>query len=124
VIRRIAPATSSRALTPTRSFPTRRARTPGGLGTSDDPQSSGGERWLVLLPGTQVASSDGQSFAGHHPVDAIMCATTWCGSTATWGGATNLVADSVRPPSRRSRGDVAARPRALSWAASLHFYAG
>src|SRR5439155_1451641 len=34
----------------------------------------GGERCWYFFPGTQVASSDGQSFAGQpYPVDAIMC---------------------------------------------------
>jgi len=60
----------------------------------------GGERCWYFFPGTQVASSDGQSFASQpYPVDAIMC-----GDHVTWinrdmaEAQLPLVADTVRPP--------------------------
>jgi len=53
-----------------------------GRNSGDDPQPPGGERCFYYFPGTQVASSDAESFARQpYPVDAIMC-----GDSIVWIG--------------------------------------
>jgi len=76
VVRRIAPAdVEPNHSTATRVVPHQTCEDAGWSGTVGMIHSHpGGERCWYFFPGTQVASSDGQSFAGQpYPVDAIMC---------------------------------------------------
>jgi len=76
VVRRIAPADVEPShSTATRVVPHQTCEDAGWSGTVGVIHSHpGGERCWYYFPGTQVASSDGQSFAGQpYPVDAIMC---------------------------------------------------
>ncbi len=76
VVRRIAPADVEPShSTATRVVPHQTCEDAGWSGTVGMIHSHpGGERCWYFFPGTQVASSDGQSFAGQpYPVDAIMC---------------------------------------------------
>jgi len=76
VVRRIAPAdVEPTHSTATRVVPHQTCEDAGWSGTVGMIHSHpGGERCWYFFPGTQVASSDGQSFAGQpYPVDAIMC---------------------------------------------------
>jgi len=100
VVRRIAPAdVEPKHSTPTRVVPHQTCEDAGWLGTIGMIHSHpGGERCWYFFPGTQVASSDGQSFAGQpYPVDAIMC-----GDHVVWinrdmaQAQLSLVADTVR----------------------------
>ena len=102
VVRRIAPAdVEPRHSTPTRVVPHQTCEDAGWSGTVGMIHSHpSGERCWYFFPGTQVASSDGQSFAGQpYPVDAIMC-----GDHVVWinrdmaEAQLPLVADSVRQP--------------------------
>src|SRR5213595_2184191 len=76
IVRRIAPADVEPGhSTATRVVPHQTCEDAGWVGTVGMIHSHpGGERCWYYFPGTQVASSDGQSFAGQpYPVDAIMC---------------------------------------------------
>ena len=76
VVRRIAPADVEPShSTATRVVPHQTCEDAGWSGTVGMIHSHpSGERCWYYFPGTQVASSDGQSFAGQpYPVDAIMC---------------------------------------------------
>jgi len=76
VVRRIAPAdVEPKHSTPTRVVPHQTCEDAGWSGTVGMIHSHpGGERCWYYFPTTQVASSDGQSFAAQpYPVDAIMC---------------------------------------------------
>src|SRR2546427_12675971 len=76
LVRRIAPADVEPShSTATRVVPHQTCEDAGWSGTVGVIHSHpGGERCWYYFPGTQVASSDGQSFAGQpYPVDAIMC---------------------------------------------------
>ena len=75
-VRRIAPAdVEPKHSTPTRVVPHQTCEDAGWSGTVGMIHSHpGGERCWYYFPTTQVASSDGQSFASQpYPVDAIMC---------------------------------------------------
>src|SRR5438046_5235015 len=75
VVRRIAPAdVEPRHSTPTRVVPHQTCEDAGWSGTVGMIHSHpSGERCWYFFPGTQVASSDGQSFASQpYPVDPIM----------------------------------------------------
>src|SRR5205823_14429813 len=102
VVRRIAPADVEPShSTATRVVPHQTCEDAGWSGTIGMIHSHpGGERCWYFFPGTQVASSDGQSFASQpYPVDAIMC-----GDHVTWinrdmaEAQLPLVADTVRAP--------------------------
>ncbi len=76
LVRRIAPAdVEPKHSTPTRVVPHQTCEDAGWSGTVGMIHSHpGGERCWYYFPTTQVASSDGQSFASQpYPVDAIMC---------------------------------------------------
>jgi len=76
VVRRIAPAdVEPNHSTATRVVPHQTCEDAGWSGTVGVIHSHpGGERCWYYFPTTQVASSDGQSFASQpYPVDAIMC---------------------------------------------------
>ena len=76
VVRRIAPADVEPShSTATRVVPHQTCEDAGWSGTVGVIHSHpGGERCWYYFPTTQVASSDGQSFASQpYPVDAIMC---------------------------------------------------
>jgi proteasome lid subunit RPN8/RPN11 len=76
VVRRIAPAdVEPKHSTATRVVPHQTCENAGWSGTVGMIHSHpGGERCWYYFPSTQVASSDGQSFAAQpYPVDAIMC---------------------------------------------------
>jgi hypothetical protein len=76
LVRRIAPAdVEPNHSTPTRVVPHQTCEDAGWSGTVGMIHSHpGGERCWYYFPTTQVASSDGQSFAAQpYPVDAIMC---------------------------------------------------
>src|SRR5213083_605629 len=76
LVRRIAPADVEPShSTATRVVPHQTCEDAGWSGTVGVIHSHpGGERCWYYFPGTQVASSDGQSFASQpYPVDAIMC---------------------------------------------------
>src|SRR5213593_1714623 len=75
-VRRIAPADVDPAQsTATHVLPRQTCEDAGWVGTVGMIHSHpGGERCWYYFPGTQVASSDGASFAAQpYPVDAIMC---------------------------------------------------
>ena len=102
VVRRIAPAdVEPRHSTPTRVVPHQTCEDAGWSGTVGMIHSHpSGERCWYFFPGTQVTTSDGQSFAGQpYPVDAIMC-----GDHVAWincdmaEAQLPLVADTVRQP--------------------------
>jgi len=102
VVRRIAPAdVEPKHSTPTRVVPHQTCEDAGWSGTVGMIHSHpGGERCWYYFPTTQVASSDGQSFAAQpYPVDAIMC-----GDHVVWinrdmaEAQLPLVADTVRQP--------------------------
>jgi JAB domain-containing protein similar to deubiquitination enzymes len=101
VVRRIAPADVEPShSTATRVVPHQTCEDAGWSGTVGMIHSHpGGERCWYYFPKTQVASSDGQSFAVQpYPVDAIMC-----GDYVVWINRDmaetqlRLVADSARP---------------------------
>lgn len=76
IVHRIAPAdVEPRQSTATHVMAKQSCEDAGWVGTVGMIHSHpGGERCWYFFPGTQVASSDGQSFARqHYPVDAIMC---------------------------------------------------
>jgi hypothetical protein len=76
IVHRIAPAdVEPRQSTATHVVPKQTCEDAGWVGTVGVIHSHpGGERCWYFFPGTQVASSDGQSFGRqHYPVDAIMC---------------------------------------------------
>src|SRR5438093_10013400 len=76
IVRRIAPADVEPGhSTATRVVPHQTCEDAGWVGTVGMIHSHpGGERCWYYFPGTQVASSDGASFAAQpYPVDAIMC---------------------------------------------------
>jgi hypothetical protein len=76
LVHRIAPAdVEPRLSTATHVVPKQSCEEAGWLGTVGMIHSHpGGERCWYYFPGTEVASSDGQSFARQrYPVDAIMC---------------------------------------------------
>jgi len=76
IVRRIAPADVEPGhSTTTRVVPHQTCEDAGWVGTVGMIHSHpGGERCWYYFPGTQVASSDGASFAAQpYPVDAIMC---------------------------------------------------
>ena len=76
IVHRIAPAdVDPKQSTATRVVPNQTCEDAGWTGTVGVIHSHpSGERCWYFFPGTQVASSDGQSFAGQpYPVDAIMC---------------------------------------------------
>jgi hypothetical protein len=102
LVRRIAPAdVEPNHSTPTRVVPHQTCEDAGWSGTVGMIHSHpGGERCWYFFPTTQVASSDGQSFAAQpYPVDAIMC-----GDHVVWINRDMaetqlpLAADSVRQP--------------------------
>src|SRR5256712_13553889 len=102
LVRRIAPAdVEPKPSTPTRVVPHQTCEDAGWSGTVGMIHSHpGGERCWYYFPTTQVASSDGQSFAAQpYPVDAIMC-----GDHVVWinrdmaEAQLPLVADTVRRP--------------------------
>ncbi len=76
IVHRIAPAdVEPRQSTATHVVPKQTCEDAGWVGTVGMIHSHpGGERCWYFFPGTQVASSDGQSFGRqHYTVDAIMC---------------------------------------------------
>ena len=84
IVRRIAPAdVAPGQSTRTHVWPRATCEAAGWSGTIGIIHSHpGGERCFYYFPGTQVASSDAQSFALQpYPVDAIMC-----GDSAVWIG--------------------------------------
>ncbi len=101
VVRRIAPADVDPAeATPTHVVPRQTCEDAGWAGTVGMIHSHpGGERCFYYFPGTQVASSDAQSFGVQaYPVDAIMC-----GDSVVWIGRDRaerrlLLADRAAPP--------------------------
>jgi hypothetical protein len=102
VVDRIAPAdVAPEASTPTRVVPKQTCETAGWKGTVGVIHSHpSGERCWYYFPGTQVASSDGQSFGMNaYPVDAIMCGdrVVWI-SRSMVERATQLVQPRARRP--------------------------
>ncbi|HEU5261716.1 MAG TPA: Mov34/MPN/PAD-1 family protein [Gemmatimonadales bacterium] len=84
VVSRVAPADVDPAKsTSTHVIPKQTCEDAGWMGTVGVVHSHpSGERCWYYFPGTQVASSDGQSFSRQpYPVDAIMCGTkvVWIG---------------------------------------------
>src|SRR2546422_3762336 len=102
IVQRVAPAdVDPPKSTATHVVPKQTCEQAGWTGTVGMIHSHpSGDRCWYYFPGTQVASSDGQSFAGQpYPVDAIMC-----GDHVAWinrdmaEAQLPLVADTVRQP--------------------------
>ncbi len=103
-VRRIAPADVDPAQsTPTRVVPQETCEEAGWAGTVGMIHSHpGGEQCFYYFPGTEVPSSDAQSFGLQaYPVDAIMCgdSVVWIARDRT--ERTLLLADRPAPAARR-----------------------